>query len=55
MVRRVAAWHRASPTPMFQMIVTTTTRPQDTGVPARVTRVELARVPTEDLLLRIEL
>lgn len=55
MIRRIAAWHQASPKPAFQIIMTTTTRPQETDAPSNVIRVELARVPAEDLLLRVEL
>lgn len=55
LMRRLAAWHNASPKPVFQLIVTTTTRPQGDDVPPDVIRAELARVPTEHLLLGVEL
>ncbi len=55
LVRRLAAWHKASATPPFQIIVTTTTRPLETDVPSEVVRAELARIPTESLLLGVEL
>ncbi len=55
MMRHLAAWHRASSNPVFQIIVTTTTRPLDSDVPLGVIRAELARVPLEALLLRVEL
>lgn len=55
LMRRLAAWHKASTTPPFQMIVTTTTKPQQTDVPSDVVRAELARVPPESLLLGVDL
>lgn len=55
LMRRLATWHQASSRPIFQMIVTTTTRPQEADVPPDVIRAELARVPSEAMLLRGEL
>jgi len=55
MMRRLATWHQMSSRPTFQMIVTTTTRPKDTDVPADMIRAELARLPENELLLGIEL
>lgn len=55
LMRRLAAWHKASPQPPFQMIVTTTTKPQETDVPVDVIRAELARIPTTSLLLGVAL
>lgn len=55
LMRRLARWHQASSKPPFQLIVTTTTRPQGADVPPSVVRAELARVPPEDLLLGVEL
>jgi predicted nucleic acid-binding Zn-ribbon protein len=55
MIRRIAAWHQASPKPLFQMIMTTTTRPEETDIPPNVIRIELARVPIDQLLLCAEL
>jgi hypothetical protein len=55
LMRRLAAWHKASTNPAFQMIVTTTTKPQETDVPSGVVRAELSRLPPEELLLGVEL
>lgn len=55
LMRRLAAWHKASAAPPFQMIVTTTTRPQEADIPPEVVRAELARVPTKSLLLGVDL
>ncbi len=54
LMRRLAAWHQTS-SPVFQLIVSTTTRPQETDIPPDLIRVELARVPSDDLLLGVEL
>lgn len=55
LMRRLAAWHKASSKPAFQLIVTTTTRPQDADVPPNAIRAELARIPSDDLLMGVEL
>jgi len=55
LMRQLAIWHKASPTPPFQMIVTTTTKPQEADIPSDVVRVELSRIPTEKLLLGVDL
>lgn len=55
LMRRIATWHKASPKPSFQMIVTTTTKPQEADVPSALIRAELARVPAKKLLLGVEL
>lgn len=55
LMHRLANWHRASSNPTFQIIVTTTTRPQDGDLPPDVIGVELSRVPMEDMLLGLEL
>lgn len=54
LMRRLVVWHQESKL-AFQLIVTTTTRPQDADVSPELIRAELARIPAGDLLLGIEL
>jgi len=55
LVQSLVAWHTGSGTTPFQLIVTTTTRPLHSQVPAELIRVELAREPRASLLLGVEL
>jgi hypothetical protein len=55
MVGLLAAWHASPRQGAFQIIMTTTTRPNIELLPAQVVRLELARKPETDLLFGREL
>jgi hypothetical protein len=55
LVALFATWHASSRRGAFQIIMTTTTRPNVELLPADVIRLELARKPETDLLFGREL